>query len=38
MKLLMAVLVILFVAASVLADYLWKRWVAKQRAARDQRS
>jgi hypothetical protein len=35
MKLLMAALIILIVIASLLADYLWKRWIEKQRRNRD---
>jgi hypothetical protein len=31
MKLLMGLLIVLIVVASLLADYLWKRWVEKQR-------
>lgn len=34
MKLRMAILILLIVVASLLADYLWKRWVEKQRRNR----
>jgi hypothetical protein len=38
MKLLLIVIVLLVVVGSFLADYKWKQWVAKQRAARERDS
>ena len=38
MKLLLALVILTLVAASFLFDYLWKRWVAKQREIRERNS
>ena len=35
MKLLLFLVIALLVAASLAADYLWKRWVARQREMRE---
>ena len=35
MKLLLFLFFAVLVAASLVADYLWKRWVARQRASRE---
>ena len=35
MKLLLAILAILLVAASLFADYKWRRWMAARKAERD---
>lgn len=35
MKFLLGILILLIVIASLLADYLWKRWLEQQRSDRD---
>jgi len=35
MKILLAILVILVVAASLFADYKWRRWMAERRRDRE---
>lgn len=36
MKLLLGLLIVVVVAGSFYADYRWRRWMAAQRAAREQ--
>ncbi len=35
MKLVLGFVFVVIVAGSIYADYRWKRWIAKQRAARE---
>lgn len=35
MKLVLVILIALLIATSLLADYFWRRWVAQQKARRE---